>query len=362
MSSRGRGSCPRCHVEYFNRSKPPNCGNCGHHLGGTFQGARKKTKSASPAVLEITQGVFSCRTTGRDDRCFVTSSGDMWLCTHEACKVARSVYVNSDLAPQYECDHVKLAKNTDIAGPLATYSPSILSYPCRDSVQANLNEVVSSLPPATPAVVQVSDQVFAVFGLPTASNPLGFCHVKREGRNKSGYSCTARDCRSFSSKGKGSTAKAFCLHLHLLFASLEQFSPAEQAGPSSSSSSSSSASQSEPVVSFDSEDVEDSLQRKSTILLAYKTRSLPYQFPRQFLHSIMARDSCTALVYPTTTTTPTTTTAPTTTTTETTWATKPTATTTCRITLASKQHDQCYHLVVSISSLMQRLPRVTSKS
>ena len=43
----------------------------------------------------------------------------MWLCTHEACKVARSVYVNSDLASQYECDHVKLAKNTDIAGPLA---------------------------------------------------------------------------------------------------------------------------------------------------------------------------------------------------------------------------------------------------
>ena len=131
MSSRGRGSSPRCHVEYFNRSKPPNCGNCGHHLGGTFQGARKKTKSASPAVLEITQGFFSCRTTGRDDRCFVTSSGDMWLCTHEACKVARSVHVNSDLAPQYKCDHVKLAKNTDIAeSPCLTYSPSILRYPC----------------------------------------------------------------------------------------------------------------------------------------------------------------------------------------------------------------------------------------
>ena len=47
------------------------------------------------------------------------------------------------------------------------------------------------------------------------------------------------------------------------------------------------------MVSFDSEDVEDSLQRKSTILLAYKTRSLPYQFPRHLLDSIMARDSCT---------------------------------------------------------------------
>ena len=88
MSSRGRGSCPRCYVEYFNRSKRPNCGNFGHHLGGTFQGVQKKTKSASPAVLEITQGIFSCRTTGRDDQSFVTSSGDMWLCTHEVCKVS----------------------------------------------------------------------------------------------------------------------------------------------------------------------------------------------------------------------------------------------------------------------------------
>ena len=44
----------------------------------------------------------------------------MWLCTHEACKVARSVHVNSDLASQYECDHVKLAKNSDIATHLLT--------------------------------------------------------------------------------------------------------------------------------------------------------------------------------------------------------------------------------------------------
>ena len=58
----------------------------------------------------------------------------MWLCTHEACKVSRSIYINSDLASQYECDHVKHAKNTDISGPLATYLPSIFSYPCSDSV------------------------------------------------------------------------------------------------------------------------------------------------------------------------------------------------------------------------------------
>ena len=58
-------------------------------------------------------------------------------------------------------------------------------------------------PPAAPAVVRVSDQVFAVFGFPTASNPLGFSHVKRGGRNKSGYCCMVKGCRSFSSKAKG---------------------------------------------------------------------------------------------------------------------------------------------------------------
>lgn len=185
MSSHGCGSCPGCHVEYFNHSKPPYCGNCGHHLGETFQGAWKKMKSASLAVVEISQGVFWCRITGSDDDCFVTSGSDMWLCTHE-------VKVNSDLASQYKSDHVKHAKNPDISGPVATYLPNNFSYSCSNSVRVNLIEVVSSLPPATPVVIQVSDQVFAVFVLPTTSNPLSFCHVKRGDRNKSGYCCTAK--------------------------------------------------------------------------------------------------------------------------------------------------------------------------
>ena len=185
MSSHGCGSCPGCHVEYFNHSKPPYCGNCGHHLGETFQGAWKKMKSASLAVVEISQGVFCCRITGSDDDCFETSGSDMWLCTHE-------VKVNSDLASQYKSNHVKCAKNPDISGPVATYLPNNSSYFCSNSVRVNLIEVVSSLPPATPVVVQVSDQVFAVFVLPTTSNPLSFCHVKRGDRNKSGYCCTAK--------------------------------------------------------------------------------------------------------------------------------------------------------------------------
>ena len=64
---------------------------------------------------------------------------------------------------------------------------------------------------------------FVVFGSPSASNPLGFCHVQKEARTKSGYTCTGKDCRSYASKAKGIAVKACCLHLHLPFASLRQF-------------------------------------------------------------------------------------------------------------------------------------------
>ena len=95
MSGRGRGSCPSCHEEYFNRSKPPKCPKCGYFLGGTFYGPRKKVKSASPTLVEINTGVFSCRTAGYD-RCFVTSRGGLWLCTRFYVVFLRSNTANSN--------------------------------------------------------------------------------------------------------------------------------------------------------------------------------------------------------------------------------------------------------------------------
>ena len=80
MSGRGRGSCPSCHEEYFDRSKPPNCPKCGYFLGEFFNGPRKKVKSACPALVEVCTGVFSCQMAGHD-RCFVTSRGGLWLRT-----------------------------------------------------------------------------------------------------------------------------------------------------------------------------------------------------------------------------------------------------------------------------------------
>ena len=142
----------------------------------------------------------------------------------EKCKVARSVHVNSGLVDSFECQHIKEAKNSSDCSPIATLYPDLVNYPCSDVVCSELSQIVSSLPSAnSPSVIQVSDRSFAVFGSPSASNQLGLCHVQKEARTKSGYTCTGKDCRSYASKAKGIAVKACCLHLHLPFASLRQF-------------------------------------------------------------------------------------------------------------------------------------------
>ena len=156
MSSRGRGTCPQCKHEYFNRSKPPNCENCGFSLGGSFI-SKKRVKQNNPLVVEICNGVYSCRTSARDDRCFVTSDGgNCWMCTWEQCKVLRSVHVNSGLTEQFQCAHVKQVQDSSNADPLATFNANLPSYPCSDIVRNQLLEIIASLPSNAPPVVQVS--------------------------------------------------------------------------------------------------------------------------------------------------------------------------------------------------------------
>lgn len=162
----------------------------------------KKSRVSQPSCCRSVLGsLFLPNNPRQDDRCFVTSSGDKWLCTREECKIVRSVHKNSDKASQFECDHVMLAKNPENSIAVAMYHPNISDYPCSDTVGTKLREVVSSLPSYTLPVVQVSEQSFAVFGFPIASNPLGFCHAKKEGKSKSGYICTAKDCCQFSLRG-----------------------------------------------------------------------------------------------------------------------------------------------------------------
>ena len=52
MSQRGRGCCPNCKAQYYNRYKPSKCAMCGYALGGTFEPSVKKIKH-SPGAVEI---------------------------------------------------------------------------------------------------------------------------------------------------------------------------------------------------------------------------------------------------------------------------------------------------------------------
>ena len=139
MSSRGRGKCPKCKQENFNRSKPPDCTSCSFHLRGTFVQKKKKPKQSNTAVVEIIQSLYFYRSSDQADRCFVTCGGDSRLCSLEKCKVARSVHVNSGLVDSFECQHIKEAKNSSDCCPIVTLYPDLVNYPCSDVFAGNFH-------------------------------------------------------------------------------------------------------------------------------------------------------------------------------------------------------------------------------
>ena len=78
MSQRGRGCCPNCKAQYYNRYKPSKCAMCGYVLGGTFEPSVKKIKY-SPGAVEIFKGTYSVETSTRNYRCFVTTDSNVVL-------------------------------------------------------------------------------------------------------------------------------------------------------------------------------------------------------------------------------------------------------------------------------------------
>ena len=152
MSSRGRGTCPKCKQEYFSRSKPPDCTSCSFHLSGTFIQKKKKPKQSNPAVVEIIQSLYFCRSSDQADRCFVTCGGDSRLCSLEKCKVARSVHVNS------ECQHIKEAKNSSDCCPIVTLNPDLVNYQCSDVVRRELSQFLVLLQPVTRSALSCAER------------------------------------------------------------------------------------------------------------------------------------------------------------------------------------------------------------
>lgn len=214
MSKRGRGACPMCQHQYANKYKPEHC-ECGAYLGGKYAPKQQK-KTPAPDAVEIINNVFSTKTSSRNDRCLVTREGLQWICLHAKCLKDRATFVSSGNAEGFACKHINQAKNGNVCKPLDHWTPKstdIDQYEAGQMVQADMRKVVDGLNPSTPAVITVCEDRFLVYGPPTATNTMGYSHVRKE---EAALFCVSRDCKTCVAYCKSEKQKDICIHLHLL--------------------------------------------------------------------------------------------------------------------------------------------------
>ena len=295
MSQRGRGCCPSCKAEYFNRTKPPNCTMCGFALGGTFEPSKKKVKY-SPRAVEISENIYSIKTSTKDDRCFVTTDGSLWFCSVENCKIARSVKLNSSQLANFSCPHIDevVKSNCQLSLPVAYLRPNLESFVASESLKTCIKEVINGAQSVQHVAMQVSDTMFCVYGPATASNPLGFCHVRKcSDCESSQFICTGKDCRGFAAKGKQTKTKSMCIHVSIMCAcfSRECSSDRDVRVFDDSNKIESEG----DMIDSSNESQAELKKRLSTLKLAEKIKVLPYELPHDLLDAISKRDACTLL-------------------------------------------------------------------
>ena len=78
----------------------------------------------------------------------------------------------------------------------------------------------------------MSDNTFCVYGDPTSSNPVGYCHVRKGDKL---FQCSSKDCSGFVSKTKGSKQRKICSHVHVLLCVGEKKPGASMTGHSHAS-------------------------------------------------------------------------------------------------------------------------------
>ena len=307
MSKRGKGTCLSCQHEYANKYKPEFC-ECGFYYGGKYvpsAAAAKKAKSIPfPDAVEVITNVYSSKTSSRNDRCLTVREGLNWICLHPDCLKNRAVFVSGERAEMFACKHVNLVKSGPVSKPLDIWTPTdfdIGNYEAGDIVQTQMKKVVESLKTAYPAVITVCEDRFVVYGSPTATNTIGYCHVRKEGTN---LLCASKDCKACVARCKKRKQKGVCLHLHLLllynkvtqkvFSELpddqsvqEPSDPRAVAGPSS---------QSDPPAPQPATEY-SSASRKATIKVI-PNRALPYEIPKETICLIDRLDVITLLGVP----------------------------------------------------------------
>ena len=110
----------------------------------------------------------------------------------------------------FSCEHTALCE--EAVPSIKKYSLTdelIDSYPCDQATKAALNRLKQS----NTAPVQVSSVSFCLNGVATASNSVGFYHIRN---TNSKFFCTSLDCARFATKTKAAKHKKICMHQHVL--------------------------------------------------------------------------------------------------------------------------------------------------
>ena len=284
-TKRGRGTCT-CGETYPCRYKPENCPKCDAFLGGSFKPKKnKEARRLCPDAIEISINLFSVKSSTKDDRCFVFTEGGRWICLHHDCKALRSTYSASGKLSSFRCKHIDKINASGKTSPkksLDLTEELIDTYVSGNSTKEALRNLLPAIPDSHPAVVCLTDSSYAVFGPPSATNTVGYCHIKIVSAERRTFKCTSKNCRTFVSKAKQAKVRAICIHLHLLYCCVFNDSgppPKEDLlvhDPSASATSGASA--------------ENSLSRQTTVDIAMQ-RQLPYKIPVSTLQTIMMLDA-----------------------------------------------------------------------
>ena len=106
----------------------------------------------------------------------------MWFCSVENCKLARSVQHNSSQLANFTCMHVDQVKsNYPQVLPVAVLSPNLDKFVASESVKDSIKELIKD---ATSCTIELTYSNAGLrhnvlYGPITASNPLGYCHVRK---------------------------------------------------------------------------------------------------------------------------------------------------------------------------------------
>lgn len=207
-TNRGFGFCGNatCKRRYPNSHKPEFC-VCGHYLGGKSKACSKKKKiDAPPVSVQVfnvdSRNFRSVRTTSRDNRVFVLDNNDRSerLCYDKNCKDVRASFVISGKVEEFTCKHLDATFVEPIYSIDHFADNDIDCCTPDEHMRASMKHIQAQIP-ELPTVVKISEKNFAVKGVISSNDPVGYVHVMVN-NDSMRLDCLAEPCRKVKVRTK----------------------------------------------------------------------------------------------------------------------------------------------------------------